>query len=94
MTGAKWSFRARRGGGVSVDTVSGLIQSFMYMLYVYTYYIYICVFVHGAYTFRRDKSNISIVRRADGVAGAEGGGEVKWEMRERTGRKGGHSSPS
>ena len=25
-----------------------------------------CVFVHGAYTYRRDKSNISIVRRADG----------------------------
>lgn len=46
------------------------------------------MFVHGAYTYRRDKSNISIVRRADGVAGAEGGGgEVKWEMRERTGRK-------
>ena len=36
------------------------------------------MFVHGAYTYRRDKSNISIVRRADGVAGAEGegGGEV------------------
>ena len=54
---------------------------------MYIHIIYICVFVHGAYTYRRDKSNISIVRRADGVAGAEGGGEVNWEMRERTGRK-------